>query len=135
MDDNYIDGLAGTTDVASSPAAFFNNSRCANASVCVDSNDPLLFTCELYHVILLHVVFPNGHHEHISLGDVSTSIETPAGFKTESLDIRKIDNSTRNFYLTLSIANTALLDGREIKCDDTTSINKVMAGCPVCGKF
>ena len=130
-----INGLAGTTDVGSRPAAFFNDSRCANPSVCVDSNDPLLFTCELYHAIILQVVFPNGDHEHISLGDVSTSIITPAGFKAESLDIREIDKFTRNFSLTLSIANASLLDSREIKCDDTTSSNKGMAGCPVCGKF
>ena len=130
-----INGFAGTTDVAPSPAVFFNDSRCANASVCVDSSDPLLFTCELYHVVILRLVLPNGGHEHISLGDGSTSIKTPAGFKAESLDIQEIDKFTRNFSLTLSIANASLLDGREIKCDNTTSIIKGMAGCPVCSKF
>ena len=130
-----INWLAGTTDVAPSAPVFFNDSRCANASVCVDSNDPLLFTCKLYHVILLKVVFPNGDHEHISLGDVPTSIVTPVGFKAKSLDIQKIDNNTRNFSLTLSIAHASLLDGKEIICDDTTPSNKVMAGCPVCSMF
>ena len=80
-------------------------------------------------------MFPNGHHEHLSLGDVSTSIETPVGFKVESLDIREIDNNTRNISLTLSIANASLLDGREMKCDDTTPSKNARAGCRVCGKF
>ena len=129
-----INGLAGTTDVES-PPAFFNDSRCANASVCVDSNDPLLFTCELYHVILLRLVFPNGDFEYISLGDGSASIDTSVGFKGESLDIQEIDNNTRNISLTLSIAHASLLDGREINCDDTTPSKNVTAGCRVCSKF
>jgi urease beta subunit len=46
-----------------------------------------------------------------------------------SLNITIIDNSTRNFKLTLSIDSVSLLKGGEIICDNSTSNNSAMAGC------
>ena len=99
------------------------------------STEPLSFTCELINVFVLRIVLPNGDRELISVGDTTSDITLPDGFSAESLNIVVIDGSTRNFFLKLSIANASLLNGGEIVCDDTTSKNKVMAGCPVCGEF
>ena len=99
------------------------------------STEPLSFTCELINVFVLRIVLPNGDGEPISVGDTASDVALPDGFSAESLNIVEIDGSTRNFFLKLSIANASLLDGGEIICDDTSSMNKVMAGCPVCGKF
>ena len=103
---------------------------------CVESTDPLFFTCELIHVFLLRVEFPNGAQESISKGYNSgyQTVVLPAGFKVVSLHIVETDEYKRNISLTLLIVNASLLDGGEIICDDTTN-NKVMAGCQVCGKF
>ena len=101
----------------------------------MNSTDPLSFTCELSNIMGLRVLLPNGH-EQISLGDIHTSVALPAGFKPVSLNITEMENFTRHFSLTFSIAHASLLDGREITCDDTIRSNKkVTAGCPVCGKF
>ena len=104
------------------------------------STDPLLFTCELSNVIGLRVILPNGVQEVISIGDNVNNPEliviVSDGFIAVSLNIMSvIDKIARNVSLTLSITNASLLDGGEIICDDTTPWNKVMAGCPVCGKF
>ena len=105
----------------------------------MDSTDPLLFTCELYNVLALRVVFPNGQIETVSVNDTSLTRRLPAGFSEVSLSINTsvINELDRNFSLTLSIANASLLDGREIVCDDTTRrrLNNMTAGCQVCGKF
>ena len=126
-----------TTDAGPSSLAYFNDSRCTKS--CVKSTDLLLFTCELSNVIGLRVIFPNGVQEVISLGDnvnYPESVILSVGFTAVSLTIMSVmDKIERNVSLTLSIANASLLDGGEIICDNTSSRNKVMAGCPVCGKF
>ena len=99
------------------------------------STEPLSFTCELINVFVLRIVLPNGDLENLSIGDTASDVALPDGFRAESLNIVVIDGSTRSFFLKLSITNASLLDGGEIICDDTTSTNKVMAGCQVCGKF
>ena len=99
---------------------------------CVDSTDPVFFTCELIHGFFLRVEFPNGAQESISIG--YPTVVLPAGFKVLSLHIVEINETTRNIFLTFSIANASLLDGGEIVCNDHWN-NKVMAGCQVCGKF
>ena len=105
----------------------------------MDSTDPLLFTCELYNVFALRVVFPNGRIETVSANDNSLNRGLPAGFSEVSLSINTsmINELERNISLTLSIANASLLDGREIVCDDTSRrrLNIFTAGCRVCGKF
>ena len=131
---NWFAGICTTDAVPPAPTSF-NDSRCANASCCVDSTDPLLFTCELNNVLGLRVTFPNGDKEIVSIEDEAGALNLPVGFKAVSLDTFVIHEFTRNIFLTLSIANASLLDGREIICDDATPRNKVMAGCRVCGKF
>ena len=117
--------------------ASFNDERCTKS--CVKSTDPLLFTCELSNVLGLRVILPNGVQEVISRGNSVNNPETVVlsdGFIAVSLNIMSVmDKIERNVSLTLSIANASLLDGGKIICDDTTPRNKVMAGCPVCGKF
>ena len=104
----------------------------------MNSTDPLLFTCELYNIFALRVVFPNGQFETVSVNDNSLNRRPPAGFSEVSLSINTsvINELERNFSLTLSIVNASLLDGREIVCDNTTQrFNNITAGCRVCGKF
>ena len=108
--------------------ASFNDSRCVAGGVC--STDPLLFTCELKGVVVLRVVFPNGYYEHFSVYDTIAGTVLPIGFNAVSLNITEIDESTRNFFLTLSIVNASFLEGGMIKCDDTTPRNVAEAGCP-----
>ena len=110
----------------------FNDSRCAAGGVC--STDSVFITCELKEVVLIRVVLPTGDQEIISVGDTAAGVDLPAGFTAVSLVITEIDDSTRNFNLTLSIANASLLNGGNITCDDTTPRNIAMAGCPVRGK-
>ena len=104
----------------------------------MNSTDPLSFTCELSNVIGVRVVLPNDVHEHISIGDdsdIHKFVTLSAGFKPVSVNITEMENFTRHYSLTFSIAHASLLDGREIMCDDTIWNKKVTAGCPVCGKF
>ena len=112
--------------------ASFNDSKCAAGGVC--PTDPLLFTCELKEVFVLRVVLPNGYQEIISFGDIAADIALPAGFIVEVLEITIINDFTRNISLALTIVNASLLDGGEMRCDDTTQ-RHVMAGCPLLGKF
>ena len=98
-------------------------------------SEPLLFTCEVYGAALLRVVLPTGDLEYVSVGDTAADIVLPAGFTAEYLDITEIDKSTRNFTLTLSINSASLLNGGEIKCDDTTSRKEAKAKCPVIGEL
>ena len=111
--------------------ASFNDSRCVAGGVC--STDPLLFTCGLIGVPFIRVTLPTGYFEYISLGDTLASINLPAGLTAEFLNITEINKSKRNIVLTLSIASASLLEGGELRCDDTVG-NVVMAGCPLRGK-
>ena len=113
--------------------ANFTNKECTTGGV--KPSDPLVFTCEVYGAVLLRVILSTGEQEIISLGDTADIVALPEGFTAVSLDITEIDDSTRNFHLTLSIDNATLLeDGNNITCDDTTSFRRAMAICPI-GKF
>ena len=101
----------------------------------VKPSDPLLFTCEVNGVTLLRVMLPTGDQEIISVGDTAADVVLPTGFTAKSLDITVINDSTRNFNLTLSIDSASLLGGGEIICDDTTPSNKVNDTCPITGKL
>ena len=116
-------------DATPSAVASFSDARCTASGVC--PNDPLIFTCE---VSVMRVILPTGEHENISIGDRASDVSLPAGFTAVSLVITRIDTSTRNFSLTLSIENASLLNGGQIKCDDTTPINVAMAECKLAGK-
>ena len=109
--------------------ASFTNEACATGGV--NPTDPLLFTCEVNGVVLLRVLLPTGDQEIISVGDTATDLSLPTGFTAVSLDVTEIDESTRNFNLTISIANATLLGGGEITCDDNTSMKAVKDGCPI----
>ena len=98
-------------------------------------SEPLLFTCEVYGTALLRVALPTGDQEVISVGDTAADIALLAGVTAVALDITEVDESTRNFTLTLSVDSASLLNGGEIKCDDTTSRNEAKAKCPVIGEL
>ena len=112
--------------------AIFTNKACATGGV--NPTDPLLFTCEVNGVVLLRLVLPTGDQEITSVGDTAADLSLPTGFTAVSLNITEIDDSQRNFHLTISIANAFLLGGGEITCDDTTSRNRASASCPIIGK-
>ena len=107
--------------------AHFINEACVNGGV--KPSEPLLFTCEVNEVMLLRVVLPSGDQEIISIGDSVANVALPSGFTAVSLDITVIDNSKRNFNLTLSIDSATLLEGGEIRCDNTTTKSITKAGC------
>ena len=111
--------------------AKFMNEACAAGGV--RPSESLLFVCKIYEAVLLHIVFPTGHQEIISLGDTVDDVDLPPGFTAVSLDIREVDHSRRNFNLTLSINNASSLDDGEIKCDDSTSKKEAVARCPIIG--
>ena len=113
--------------------ANFSNETCVSGGV--KPSEPLLFTCEVNGAILLRVILPNGDQEIISSGDTAADVALPTDFTAVSLDITEIDESTRNFKLTLSIESASLLKGGEIKCDDTTSRNEAKATCLIIGKL
>ena len=101
--------------------ANFTNEVCANGGV--KPSEPLLFTCEVYGVVLLRVVLPTGDQEIISVLDTAADVALPAGFTAVSLDIREIDESTRNITLSLSIDSAYLLNGGEVKCPITGKLS------------
>ena len=107
--------------------AKFENETCAVGGV--NPNDPLVFTCNIYGAMLLRVVLPTGDQETISLGDTAVDVHLPPGFTAVSLIITEIDEYRRNFSLTLYIDSAHLLDGGEIRCDNTTPLSTVKAGC------
>ena len=109
--------------------ANFTNKECATGGV--RPFEPLLFTCEVNGAVLLRVMLPAGDQEIISVGDTPADVALPMGFTAVSLDITEIDNSTRNFKLTLSIESASLLNGGEITCDNTTSRNQAKAKCRI----
>ena len=113
--------------------AGFNDSRCVAGGVC--PTDPLLFTCELNEVFLLRVVLPTGDQEVTSVGDDAADVRLPAGFFANVLNITNTYDPTRNFFLVLTIVNATLLNGGEMRCDDTTQGSAIMAGCPLLGQF
>ena len=114
--------------------AMFTDGRCEPEADGVCPNDPLVFTCELNEVAVLRVIFPNGYSEILSDGTSDEDdVVTPPGFTAVSFEATVIDASSRNFVLTLSIANASLLNGSNITCDDATPNNRVMAGCPLLG--
>ena len=103
----------------------------------MNPTEPLLFTCEVNAIVLLRVVLPTGDQEIVSVGDTAADVALPTGFTAVSLVITEVDESTRNFNITISIASASLLGGGEITCDDTTSRNRsrASASCPVIGKL
>ena len=107
--------------------ANFANEACATGGV--RPTDSLLFTCEVNRAVLLRVLLPTGEQEIISVGDDTADVVLPSGFTAVSLNITEIDDSTRNFTLTLSIDNAFRLDGGAIICDDSTPQNAAKAGC------
>ena len=112
--------------------ASFSDDRCDADGVC--PSDPLTFTCEINRALSLRVELPNGYDDTVTLGNGPEDVYLPGGFTAVTLSITEIDNSSRDFVLTLSIANASLLAGGEIRCDDTTDDNVAMAGCPILGK-
>ena len=74
-------------------------------------------------------MLPTGDQEIISLGDTAADVHLPPGFTAVSLDITEIDDSSRNFYLTLSIESALHLKSGNITCDDTTTEKEAEAGC------
>ena len=113
--------------------ASFTNEACATGGV--NPTDLLLFTCVINGAILLRLVLPTGEQAITSIGGTADDISLPTGFTAVSLDITEIDDSKRNFNLTISIANAFLLGGGEITCDDTTSSKQASASCPIIGKL
>ena len=81
--------------------ANFSNEACVTGGV--KPSEPLRFTCEVNGAALLRVVLPTGDQEILSIGDTVTDVALPAGFTAVSFNITVIDDSTRNFTLTLSI--------------------------------
>ena len=98
-------------------------------------SQPLLFTCEVNGIALLRVVLPTGDQEIISIGDTAADVAMPAGFTAVFVNITEIDESTRNIKLILLIDSASLLNGSEIKCDDTTSRKEAKAKCPIIGEL
>ena len=117
------------TDVDLLAVAKFTDEECAAGGV--KPSEPLQFTCKIYGVVLLRVVLPTGDQEIISVGDTAAAVALPAGFTAVSLDITEIDESTRNFNLTLSIDSASHLEGGDITCDDTTPKKVAKAGCRI----
>ena len=125
MDNNYIYLSFHFADAAA--VANFINEACATGGV--KPSDPLLFNCEVNGAVLLQVRLPTGDQETISVGDTAADVALPTGFTAVSLDITEIDDSTRNFNLTLSIDRAFRLEGGNITCDNSTSLNTAMDEC------
>ena len=116
-----------------SAVASFTNEACVTGGV--NPTEPLLFTCEVNGAALIRLMLPTGDQEIASIGDTTADVILPTGFTAVSLNITEIDESTRNFYLIISIASASLLEGGEIVCDDTTSRKRARASCPTIGKL
>ena len=111
--------------------AYFTNELCVTGGV--KPTDPLLFTCEINRAVLLRVVLPTGDQEIISVGDTAADVVLPVGFTAVSLNITEVEESRRNFNLTLFIDSAFHLEGGEIICDDAyiTPSKVARAGCPI----
>ena len=126
--------ISSFTDTVTSPGAWFNDTRCLADGVC--STDPLLFTCELKEVFFIGIVLPSGKQEFASYLDTPQDISLPTGFTAVSFVVRVVNESMNqwNFSLTMLIEKAYLLDGGEIRCDDTTLKNVQKARCPLFSK-
>ena len=111
--------------------ASFSDPRCEADGVC--PSDPLTFTCEINGAVLLRVVFPDDEQAILSVGSDLDDVVLPDGFAINDLVIREVSGG-RDFVLTFSITSASLLNGGEIRCDDTFDANVAMAGCPILGK-
>ena len=123
---NYADAIP-------SAVARFSDSRCTAGGVC--PTDSLVFTCEVNEVLVLRLTLPTGDTDSVSFGDTEDDLNLPDGFTADSLVIMGTEESTRNFTLTLFIRNASILNDGNIACDDTTVINRAMAGCPLVGEL
>ena len=110
----------------------FSDVRCAAGGVC--PNDPLVFSCEINDAPLLQVTLPSGRRWQITVGVEAHDLRLPAGFSVDCLVVTPINGSKRNITITLSIEKAFLLDGGQITCDDTTTNNRAMFGCPLAGE-
>ena len=110
--------------------ANFTDGRCEADGVC--PNDPLLFTCEVNETVVLRVTLPDSTTQTLSPDDDFVPID---GITLVSLDISVVMDVTRNYNLTLSIANASVLAGGEIRCDTSGDTIVATAGCPVLGMF
>ena len=81
-------------------------------------SNPALFPCEIYGSLTLKILPLTGRQK-ISLGDTAPNIDLPSDLTAVALDIREMDGRRRNFNLTLYIDSVSLLEGEEIKCDNT----------------
>ena len=109
--------------------AKFKNEACTADGV--KSSEPLFFICTIYEAFLLRVVLPTDDQETITLGDTFANLDLPPGFTALSLDITEIDESKRNFNLTLSVDSASRLKDGYITCDDSTSLKRAKAKCPI----
>ena len=74
-------------------------------------------------------MLPTGDQEIISSGGTVANVNPPVDFTVESLNLTEIDESRRNFNLTLSIDSASLLKSGNIICDNTTTKKEAVAGC------
>ena len=117
------------TDADALPVAYFLDERCEIGGV--NPSDPLFFTCEIYEVVVLRVIFPIDYQKTISLGDTVERVSLPPGFEAAKLTITEVDDYNRNFSLLLSIDSASRLNGGNITCDNTTSLKEAIAECPI----
>ena len=117
------------TDADALPVANFLNEGCETGGV--SPSDPLYFTCKIYKVVLLRVIFPTDNMEFISIGDTVKDVKLPLGFEAVHLTITEVGEYERNFSLLLSIDSASYLNGGNITCDNTTSLREATAGCPI----
>ena len=82
-----------------------------------------LHICKLCSLLVIEILYTDA------------DVVLPTGFTAVSLDIVELDFYRRNISLTLSIANTSLLDGGEIICREWRNFKVVIAGCPTASRL